>query len=65
MSMKQTINAIIRTRLQAREQEEEEREIGLIMPTTPKGPSTGEPSEPNPGMLPPGPRKNDWWTAQA
>ena len=57
MSMKQTINAIIRTRLQAREQEEEEREIGLITPTTPKGPSTGEPSEPNPGMLPPGPRK--------
>ena len=57
MSMKQTINAIIRTKLQAREQEEEEQEIGLITPTTPKGPSTGEPSEPNPGMLPPGPRK--------
>ena len=57
MSMKQTINAIILTRLQAREQEEEEQEIGLITPTTPKGPSTGEPSEPNPGMLPPGPRK--------
>ena len=57
MSMKQTINAIIRTRLQAQEQEEEEREIGLITPTTPKGPSTGEPSEPNPGMLPLGPRK--------
>ena len=56
MSMKQTINAIIRTKLQAQEQEEEE-EIGLIMPTNPKGPSTGEPSEPNPGMLPPGPRK--------
>ena len=56
MSMKQTINAIIRTKLQAQEQEEEE-EIGLITPTTPKGPSTGEPSEPNPGMLPPGPRK--------
>ena len=55
MSMKQTINAIIRTKLQAQEQEEEE--IGLITPTTPKGPSTGEPSEPNPGMLPPGPRK--------
>ena len=57
MSMKQTINAIIRTKLQAREQEEEEQEIGLITPTTPKGPSTGEPSEPNLGMLPPGPRK--------
>ena len=56
MSMKQTINAIIRTKLQAQEQEEE-AEIGLITPTTPKGPSTGEPSEPNPGMLPPGPRK--------
>ena len=56
MSMKQTINAIIRTKLQAQEPEEEE-EIGLITPTTPKGPSTGEPSEQNPGMLPPGPRK--------
>ena len=56
MSMKQTINAIIRTKLQAQEQEEEE-EIGLITPTTPKGPSTGEPSEPNLGMLPPGPWK--------
>ena len=56
MSTKQTINAIIRTKLQAQEQEEEE-EIGLITPTTPKGLSTGEPSEPNPGMLPPGPRK--------
>ena len=55
MSMKQTINAIIRTKLQAQKQEEEE--IGLITPTTLKGPSTGEPSEPNPGMLPPGPRK--------
>ena len=57
MSMKQTINAIIRTKLLAQEEEEEEEEIGLITPTTPKGPSTGEPSEPNPGMLPPGPRK--------
>ena len=56
MSMKQTINAIIRTKLQAQEQEEEE-EIGLITPTNPKGPSTGEPSEPNLGMLPPGPQK--------
>ena len=35
MSMKQTINAIIRTKLQAQEPEEEE-EIGLITPTTPK-----------------------------
>ena len=56
MSMKQNINAIIRTKLQVQEQEEGE-EIGLITPTTPQGPSTGEPSEPNPGMLPPGPRK--------
>ena len=54
MSMKQTINAIIRTKLQAGQ---EEREIGLVTPTIQKGPSTGEPSEPNPGMLPPGPRK--------
>ena len=40
MSMKQTINAIIRTKLQAGQ---EEREIGLVTPTTQKGPSTGEP----------------------
>ena len=56
MSMKQTINAIIRTKLQAQEPEEEE-EIGLITPSNPKGPSTGEPPEPDLGMLPPGPRK--------
>ena len=54
MSMKQTINAIIRTKLQARQ---EEREIGLVTPANPKVPSTGEPPEPDPGMLPPGPRK--------
>ena len=61
MSMKQTINAIIRTRLQAQEEQEEEpeeeEEIGLITPSNPKGPSTGEPPEPDLGMLPPGPRK--------
>ena len=60
MSMKQTINAIIRTKLQAQEEEqeeEEEEEIGLITPSNPKGPSTGEPPEPGLGMLPPGPRK--------
>ena len=61
MSMKQTINAIIRTRLQAQEEQEEEpeeeEEIGLITPSNLKGPSTGEPPEPDPGMLPPGPRK--------
>ena len=54
MSMKQTINAIIRTKLQAGQ---EEREIGLVTPVNPKGPSTGEPPEPDPGMLAPGPRK--------
>ena len=61
MSMKQTINAIIQTRLQAQEEQEEEpeeeEEIGLITPSNPKGPSTGEPPEPDLGMLPPGPRK--------
>ena len=62
MSMKQTINTIIRTKLQAQEEEqeeeeEEEEEIGLITPSNPKGPSTGEPPEPDLGMLPPGPRK--------
>ena len=56
MSMKQTINAIIWTKLQAQEPEEEE-EIGLITPSNPKGPSTGEPPQPGLGMLPPGPRK--------
>ena len=54
MSMKQTINAIIWTKLQAGQ---EEREIGLVTPVNPKGPSTGGPPEPDPGMLPPGPRK--------
>ena len=54
MSMKQTINAIIQTKLQAGQ---EEREIGLVTPVNPKGPSTGEPPEPDPRMLPPGPRK--------
>ena len=54
MSMKQTINAIIRTKLQAGQ---EEREIGMVTPVNPKGPSTGEPPEPDLGMLPPGPRK--------
>ena len=54
MSMKQTINAIIRTKLQA---EQEEREIGLVTPLNPKGLSTGEPPEPDLGMLPPGPKK--------
>ena len=54
MSMKQTINALIRTRLQ---EGQEEREIGLVTAANPKVPSTGEPPEPDPGMLPLGPRK--------
>ena len=58
MSMKQTINAIIRTKLQ---EGQEEREIGLVTPANPKVPSTGEPPEPDPGMLPPGPRKTVGW----
>ena len=61
MSMKQTINAIIQTKLQAQEEQEEEpkeeEEIGLITPSNPKGPFTGEPPEPDLGMLPLGPRK--------
>ena len=62
MSMKRAINTIIQTKLQAQEEEqeekqEEEEEIGLITPANPKGPSTGEPPEPDLGMLPPGPRK--------
>ena len=62
MSMKRAINTIIRTKLQAQEVEqeeepEEEEEIGLITPSNSKGPSTGEPPEPDLGMLPPGPRK--------
>ena len=62
VSMKRAINTIIQTKLQAQEegQEEEqeaEREIGMVTPVNPKGPSTGEPPEPDPGMLPPGPRK--------
>ena len=43
--MKQMINAIIRTRLQG------------STPANPKGPSLGDPPVPQPGMLPPGPKK--------
>ena len=57
LSMKKAINTIIRTKLQAQQEEEEEEEIGLLTPLNPKGPSTGEPPEPNPGTLPPGPRR--------
>ena len=51
ISMKQAINTIIRTRLR----EDQEKEIGLITPLNPKGPSIGDPRDPNLGMLPPGP----------
>ena len=54
MSMKRAINIIIQTKLQ---RGQEEREIGLVTPVNPKGPSTGEPPEPDLGMLPPGPKK--------
>ena len=62
MSMKRAINTIIRTKLQAQEEEQEEeqeegQEISLITPANPKVPSTGEPPEPDLGMLLPGPRK--------
>ena len=54
MSMKKAINIVIRTKLQ---EGQEEQEIGVVTPVNPKVPSTGEPPEPDPGMLPPGPRK--------
>ena len=54
MSMKKAINTIIRTKLQ---EGLEEREIGVVTPTNPKVPSTGELTEPDLGMIPPGPRK--------
>ena len=53
ISIKKAINTVIRTKLQ----EQEEQEIGVVTPVNPKGPSTGEPPEPDPGMLPPGPRR--------
>ena len=53
-SMKKAINTVIRTKLQAGQ---EEREIGVVTPVNPKVPSTGELPEPDPGMLPPGPKK--------
>ena len=54
MSMKKAINTIIRTKFQ---EGLEEREIGVVTPTNPKVPSTGELTEPDLGMIPPGPRK--------
>ena len=57
-SMKKAINTVIWTKLQEQEeQEQEEREIGVVTPVNLKVPSTGEPPEPDPGMLPPGPKK--------
>ena len=62
-SMKKAINTVIRTKLQEQEeqeqeeQEQEEQEIGVVTPVNPKVSSTREPPEPDPGMLPPGPRK--------
>ena len=52
-SMKQAINTIIRTKLR----EDQEKEIGLITPLNPKGPSIGDPPDPNLGMLPLGPQR--------
>ena len=54
ISMKRSINTIIRTKLQ---EGLEEREVGVVTPVNPKVPSTGEPPEPDVGMLPPGPKK--------
>ena len=54
MSMKKAINNIIRTKLQ---EGLEEQEIGVVTPANPKVPSTGELTEPDLGMIPPGPRK--------
>ena len=53
ISMKKAINTVIRTKLQ----EQEEQEICVVTPVNPKVPSTGEPPESDPGMLPPGPRR--------
>ena len=47
VSMKQMINAIIRTKLQAQ----------ASTPANPKGSSLGDPQDPQLGMLPPGPKK--------
>ena len=55
ISMKRSINTIIRTKLQ---EGLEEREVGVVTPVNPKVPSTGEPPEPDVGMLPPGPKKS-------
>ena len=55
ISMKKAINTVIWTKLQQQEEQElEEQEIGVVTPVNPKVPSTGEPPEPDPGLLPPG-----------
>ena len=56
MSMKQSINTIIRTKLRE-DQDRQDKEIGLITPLNPKGSSMGDPPDPNLGMLPPGPQR--------
>ena len=61
ISMKQAINTIIRTKLR----DEQEKEIGLITPVNPKGPSMGDPPEPNLRMLSPGPRRTTGGTKLA
>ena len=63
ISMKKAINTVIRTKLQVQEQEEqeeqelEEQEIDVVTPVNLKVSSTGDPPEPDPGLLPPGPKK--------
>ena len=58
ISMKKAINTVIQTKLQEQEEQElEEQEIGVVTPVNPKVPSTGEPPEPDPGLLPPGPMR--------
>ena len=61
ISMKKAINTVIWTKLQQQEEQEEqeleEQEIGVVTPVNPKVPSTGEPPEPDPGLLPPGPKR--------
>ena len=54
ISMKRSINTIIWTKLQ---EGLEEQKVGVVTPVNPKVPSTGEPPEPDVGMLPPGPKK--------
>ena len=58
ISMKKAINTVIRTKLQGQEEQGlEEQEIGVVTPVNPKVPSTGEPPELDPGLLPLGPKR--------